>query len=85
MSIATVGIFDPNRARAASRSSTPLSEAQQSSYGLRAVSRQRLAAYRIAKGKGFEGIVAQDSDSLYEEGRSKKWLTVKVHQEEELS
>jgi bifunctional non-homologous end joining protein LigD len=32
---------------------------------------------------GFEGIVAKDSDSHYEEGRSKKWLKVKVHQEEE--
>jgi ATP-dependent DNA ligase len=40
-------------------------------------------AYRIAKRKGFEGIVAKDDDSLYEEGRSRKWLKVKVHQEEE--
>jgi len=42
-----------------------------------------LTAYSIAKRKGFEGIVAKDSDSLYEERRSRKWLKVKVHQEEE--
>jgi bifunctional non-homologous end joining protein LigD len=29
-----------------------------------------LAAYRIAKRTGFEGIVAKDGDSHYEEGRS---------------
>jgi bifunctional non-homologous end joining protein LigD len=42
-----------------------------------------LDAYRIAKRKGFEGIVAKDIDSPYEERRSRKWLKVKVHQEEE--
>lgn len=42
-----------------------------------------LTAYSIAKRKGFEGIVAKDSDSPYEERRSRKWLKVKVHQEEE--
>ena len=42
-----------------------------------------LTAYGIAKREGFEGIVAKDSDSLYEERRSRKWLKVKVHQEEE--
>lgn len=42
-----------------------------------------LTAYSIAKRKSFEGIVAKDSDAPYEEGRSRKWLKVKVHQEEE--
>jgi len=42
-----------------------------------------LAAYRIAKRKGYEGLVAKDASSLYIEGRSSKWLKVKVHQEEE--
>lgn len=42
-----------------------------------------LDAYRIAKRKGLEGIVAKDNDSPYEERRSRKWLKVKVHQEEE--
>jgi bifunctional non-homologous end joining protein LigD len=42
-----------------------------------------LTAYSRAKRKGFEGIVAKDSDSPYEERRSRKWLKVKVHQEEE--
>lgn len=40
-------------------------------------------AYSIAKRKGFEGIVAKESDGIYEERRSRKWLKVKVHQEEE--
>jgi bifunctional non-homologous end joining protein LigD len=42
------------------------------------------AAYRIANRRGFEGLVAKDESSLYEEGRSRRWLKVKVHQEEEL-
>jgi len=43
-----------------------------------------LSAYRTAKRKGFEGIVAKDASAPYEPGRSRKWLKVKVHQEEEL-
>jgi bifunctional non-homologous end joining protein LigD len=43
-----------------------------------------LDAYRIAKRRGLEGIVAKDADSHYEEKRSRLWLKVKVHQEEEL-
>ena len=43
-----------------------------------------LAAYRAAKRRGFEGLVAKDSAAPYEERRSSKWLKVKVHQEEEL-
>ena len=43
-----------------------------------------LAAYRLAKRRGFEGLVAKDESSPYEEGRSRRWLKVKVHQEEEL-
>ncbi len=42
-----------------------------------------LSAYRAAKRKGFEGIIAKDAGSGYEERRSTKWLKVKVHQEEE--
>ena len=44
-----------------------------------------LAAYRVARRKGFEGIVAKDAQSVYEERRSTRWLKVKVHQEDELS
>ena len=43
-----------------------------------------LEAYKIAKKKGYEGLVAKDLSSPYIEGRSSKWLKVKVHQEEEL-
>ena len=43
-----------------------------------------LEAYRIARKKGYEGLVAKDLSSPYIEGRSPKWLKVKVHQEEEL-
>jgi bifunctional non-homologous end joining protein LigD len=42
------------------------------------------AAYRLARKKGFEGIVAKDEASAYEGRRSRAWLKVKVHQEEEL-
>ncbi len=43
-----------------------------------------LAAYRAAKRRGFEGLVAKDAAAPYEERRSTAWLKVKVHQEEEL-
>jgi bifunctional non-homologous end joining protein LigD len=42
-----------------------------------------LAAYRFAKKKGYEGLIAKDASSPYIAGRSTKWLKVKVHQEEE--
>jgi bifunctional non-homologous end joining protein LigD len=43
-----------------------------------------LSAYRIARRRGLEGVVAKDAASPYEERRGLKWLKVKVHQEEEL-
>lgn len=49
----------------------------------RRLAKNGLAAYDIAKRKGFEGIVAKEADSVYEERRSRKWLKVKAHQEEE--
>jgi bifunctional non-homologous end joining protein LigD len=42
-----------------------------------------LDAYRLARKKGYEGLVAKDSSAPYIEGRSRKWLKVKVHQQEE--
>ena len=42
-----------------------------------------LAAYRVAKRKGYEGVVAKDLASPYVEGRSRQWLKVKVRQEDE--
>ncbi len=48
------------------------------------LARNGLAAYRAARRRGFEGIVAKDAASVYEERRSTRWLKVKVHQEEEL-
>lgn len=49
----------------------------------RRLAQNGLTAYSIAKRKGFEGIVAKDGNSLYEECRSRKWLKIKVHQEDE--
>ena len=49
----------------------------------RRLSDNGLESYRIAKEKGFEGLVAKDSSSPYVEGRSNKWLKVKVKQEDE--
>jgi len=42
-----------------------------------------LKAYKTAKQKGWEGLVAKDSAAPYVEGRSTKWLKVKIKQEEE--
>jgi bifunctional non-homologous end joining protein LigD len=49
----------------------------------RRLAKNGLAAYRIAERRGFEGLVAKDESAPYEEGRSRRWLKVKVHQEEE--
>jgi len=40
-------------------------------------------AFRIAKRKGYEGVVAKDLSSPYVGARSRYWLKVKVHQEDE--
>ena len=42
-----------------------------------------LRAYRLAKAKEFEGLVAKDATSPYVQERSARWLKVKIHQEEE--
>ena len=42
-----------------------------------------LKAFRLAKRRGYEGLVAKDLASHYVEGRSSKWLKVKIHQEDE--
>ncbi len=42
-----------------------------------------LEAFRIAKERGYEGLLAKDASSRYTAGRSKAWLKVKVHQEDE--
>jgi bifunctional non-homologous end joining protein LigD len=45
--------------------------------------RNGLAAFNLAKRKGYEGVVAKDESAPYVEGRSGKWVKFKVHQEEE--
>jgi bifunctional non-homologous end joining protein LigD len=42
-----------------------------------------LTAFREAKARGYEGIVAKDLSSPYVQGRTRKWLKCKVHQEDE--
>jgi len=42
-----------------------------------------LEAFRIAKRRGYEGLVAKELAAPYIEARSGKWLKVKVHQEDE--
>jgi NADPH:quinone reductase-like Zn-dependent oxidoreductase len=42
-----------------------------------------MAAYKIAIGRGLEGVIGKDSSSPYVEGRSRAWLKVKVKQQEE--
>ncbi len=42
-----------------------------------------LEAYRVARRRGLEGVVAKDLSSPYIEGRSARWRKFKVHQEDE--
>ena len=42
-----------------------------------------LAAYELAQRSGYEGLVAKDLASHYLGKRSRSWLKVKVHQEDE--
>jgi bifunctional non-homologous end joining protein LigD len=42
-----------------------------------------LAAFRVAKQRGYEGVVAKRLASVYVEGRSREWLKVKANQEDE--
>ncbi len=42
-----------------------------------------MKAFRMARRRGYEGLVAKDNSSAYVEARSNKWLKVKVHQEDE--
>ena len=49
----------------------------------RRLSANGLEAYKLAKRRGYEGLVAKDVSSPYVERRSRYWLKVKVHQEDE--
>ena len=42
-----------------------------------------IAAFEIAKKRGFEGLIAKDLSSQYVSGRSPAWLKVKVRKEDE--
>jgi bifunctional non-homologous end joining protein LigD len=42
-----------------------------------------LKAFQIAAKRGLEGVVCKNLASIYVEKRSKEWLKVKVHQEDE--
>ena len=47
------------------------------------LSEDGLKAFQIASKRGFEGVVCKNLASIYVEKRSKEWLKVKVHQEDE--
>ena len=49
----------------------------------RRLSANGFEAYKLAKRRGYEGLVAKDVSSPYVERRSRYWLKVKVHQEDE--
>lgn len=42
-----------------------------------------LDAYQLAKRRGYEGLVAKQLSSPYVQGRSRFWLKVKIHQQDE--
>ena len=50
----------------------------------RRLNRNGMKAYELATERGYEGLVAKDASAPYVEGRTTKWLKVKVHQQEEL-
>ena len=49
----------------------------------RRLAKDGLDAFRVAKQRGYEGLVAKCLTSTYVEARSREWLKVKVHQEDE--
>ena len=49
----------------------------------RRLSSNGFESYKLAKRRGYEGLIAKDRSSPYIERRSKYWLKVKVHQEDE--
>jgi bifunctional non-homologous end joining protein LigD len=49
----------------------------------RRLARTGLDAFRVATKRGFEGLVAKRAASPYLGGRSRDWMKVKVHQEDE--
>jgi bifunctional non-homologous end joining protein LigD len=49
----------------------------------RRLAKNGLEAYKVAKQKGFEGLVAKRLSSLYIEKRTREWLKVKVNQADE--
>ena len=49
----------------------------------RRLAKDGMAAYRVAKRRGYEGLVAKDLASPYVSRRSRAWLKVKVRQEDE--
>src|SRR5579859_1280570 len=49
----------------------------------RRLSANGLEAFRVAKQRGYEGLVTKRLASVYVEGRSREWLKVKVDQEDE--
>ncbi|MEW6267855.1 MAG: non-homologous end-joining DNA ligase [Thermodesulfobacteriota bacterium] len=53
-------------------------------FAARRLAANGLAAHRVARRKGFEGLIAKDASSPYVPGRSRRWLKVKVKQEDEL-
>lgn len=42
-----------------------------------------LEAYRIAGNRGLEGVIGKNLNSRYESRRSREWLKVKIHQQQE--
>lgn len=47
------------------------------------LSRDGIKAFQIASRRGLEGIVCKNLSSIYVEARSRDWLKVKVHHEDE--
>jgi bifunctional non-homologous end joining protein LigD len=74
------------RAEPLSERRSPLEEAIKGSkllFPSHRLDQNGLPAFQIAKAKGYEGMAAKELASPYIQGRSRKWLKCKVHQEDE--
>lgn len=58
-------------------------EGAERTFAARRLAKNGLKAVEVASRKGFEGLVAKDESSPYVAGRSRRWLKVKVKQEDE--
>jgi hypothetical protein len=81
--IAVAEISEPNRFRTAGKSSKRPLESRQGSFCFLGAWRRMVFPPIALPSAMASGVVAKDSDATYKERRSRKWLKIKVHHNEE--